>query len=89
MRVEQQPGFVLHTRPWRETSLLLEVLSRDFGRVGLVARGVRGARTHTPRALLQPLTPLSLAWSGQGELATLASAEATGTPLALVGEARL
>jgi DNA repair protein RecO (recombination protein O) len=89
MRVEQQPGFVLHARPWRETSLLLEVLSRDFGRVGLVARGVRGARTRTPRALLQPLTPLSLTWSGQGELATLAAAEATGAPLALVGEAVL
>jgi len=89
MRVEQQPGFVLHARPWRETSLLLEVLSRDFGRVGLVARGVRGARTRTPRALLQPLTPLSLTWSGQGELATLAAAEAAGAPLALVGEAVL
>lgn len=89
MRVEQQPGFVLHARPWRETSLLLEVLSRDFGRVGLVARGVRGARARTPRALLQPLTPLNLAWSGQGELATLAAAEATGKPLALVGEAVL
>ena len=89
MRVDQQPGFVLHARPWRETSLLLEILSRDFGRVGLVARGVRGARTRTPRALLQPLTPLNLAWSGQGELATLAAAEATGTPLGLVGEAVL
>src|SRR5258706_9697185 len=89
MRVEQQPGFVLHARAWRETAVLLEVVSRDFGRVGLVARGVRSARSRTPRALLQPLTPLNLAWSGQGELATLATAEATGTPLALVGEAVL
>jgi len=89
MRVEQQPGFILHARPWRETSLLLEVLSREFGRVGLVARGVRAARSRTPRALLQPLTPLSLAWSGQGELATLTAVEATGTPLALAGEAVL
>jgi DNA repair protein RecO (recombination protein O) len=89
MRVEQQPGFVLHARAWRETSLLLEVLSRDHGRVGLVARGVRSARTRTPRALLQPLVPLSLSWSGQGELATLAAVEATGSPLALGGEALL
>ena len=89
MRVEQQPGFILHARPWRETSLLLEILSRDFGRVGLVARGVRSARSRTPRALLQPLTPLNLAWSGQGELATLTAVEATGAPLGLIGEAVL
>lgn len=89
MRVEQQPGFVLHARAWRETSLLLEVLSRDHGRVGLVARGVRNVRSRTPRALLQPLTPLHLAWTGQGELATLTAAEAAGAPLALSGEALL
>jgi len=89
MRVEQQPGFVLHARAWRETSLLLEVLSRDFGRVGLVARGVRSARSRTPRALLQPLAPLNLGWSGQGELATLTAVESAGPPLALAGEAVL
>ena len=89
MRVEQQPGFVLHARAWRETSLLLEVLSRDHGRVGLVARGVRSARARASRNLLQPLTPLSLSWSGSGELATLASAEAVGAPLLLAGESLL
>jgi DNA repair protein RecO (recombination protein O) len=89
MRVEQQPGFVLHARAWRETSLLLEVVSRDFGRVGLVARGVRSTRSRTPRALLQPLAPLSLNWSGQGELATLASVDASGPPFMLNGEALL
>lgn len=89
MRVEQQPGFVLHARAWRETSLLLEVLSRDHGRVGLVARGVRGARARTARSVLQPLTPLSLSWTGAGELATLSSAEAAGAPLALSGESLL
>jgi len=89
MRVEQQPGFVLHARAWRETSLLLEILSRDFGRIGLVARGVRAARSRTPRALLQPLTPVNLAWTGQGELATLTAVEATGAPLRLAGEAVL
>lgn len=86
MRVEQQPGFVLHARAWRETSLLLEVLSRDHGRVGLVARGVRSTRSRTSRSLLQPLTPLSMSWSGAGELATLSAAEAVGAPLLLSGE---
>jgi len=89
MRVEQQPGFILHARPWRETSLLLEVLSRDHGRVGLVARGVRSARARVSRSLLQPLTALHLSWSGSGELATLVSAEAAGPPLLLAGEALL
>lgn len=89
MRVEQQPGFVLHARPWRETSLLLDVLSRDHGRIGLVARGVRGAKTRLPRSLLQPLLPLVLSYGGAGELATLTAAEPDGAPFALGGEALL
>jgi DNA repair protein RecO (recombination protein O) len=89
MRVDQQPAFILHARAWRESSLLLEVLSRDQGRVGLVARSVRSARSRTPRSLLQPLTPLRLSWSGRGELATLGEVEAIGATLALEGEALL
>ena len=41
MRLDNEPGFVLHARPWRETSLLVEVLSANHGRVGLLARGLR------------------------------------------------
>jgi DNA repair protein RecO (recombination protein O) len=89
MRVEQQPAFVLHARAWRETSLLLDVLSRDHGRIGLVARGVRGTRVRTPRSLLQPFAPLSVSWSGRGELATMHAAEAAGAALPLAGEALL
>jgi len=89
MRIEQQPGFVLHARPWRETSLLIELLSRDHGRVGLVARGVRNPRSRLPRSALQPLTPLLVGWSGSGELATLIGAEAAGAPFPLAGEALL
>lgn len=89
MRVEQQPAFILHARAWRESSLLLEVLSREYGRVGLVARSVRSARSRTPRAVLQPLIPLCLSWSGRGELATLTDAEAIGATLALGGESLL
>jgi len=86
MRIEQQLAFVLHARDWRETSLLVEAFSRDHGRMGLVARGVRGARTRTPRSLLQPLTPLLLSWTGSGELATLTAAEAAGIPMNAEGE---
>lgn len=87
MRVEEQPGWILHSRPYRETSLLLEAWSREHGRVGLVARGVRNEKPRQPRALLQPLVPLSLGWSGQGELVTLAGIEARGQPPRLTGEA--
>ncbi|MGH8216863.1 MAG: DNA repair protein RecO [Rhodanobacteraceae bacterium] len=89
MRITQQAAFVLHARAWRETSLLLEVFSRDFGRVGLVARGVRGARARLPRSLLEPLQPLRMDWAGRGELATLAAVEAAGVPQAFRGEALL
>ncbi len=89
MRVGQQPGYVLHARPYRESSLLLECLTRDYGRVGLVARGVRRERPRWPRALLQPLVPLQMDWSGRGELATLAAVDAVAAPFALDGESLL
>lgn len=89
MRVEQQAAFILHARAYRETSLLLECLTRDHGRVGLVARGVRRERARTPRALLQPLIPLQIGWSGRGELATLAQVEAAAPGVDLGGDALL
>jgi DNA repair protein RecO (recombination protein O) len=81
MRVDAQPALVLHARAYRETSLLLECLTRDHGRVGLIARGVRRERTKLPRGLLQPLQPLLLGWTGRGELATLTHAEADASAL--------
>ena len=89
MRLENQPAFILHARPWRETSLLLEAFTRDHGRVGLVARGVRSARSRLPRASLQPLQPLLLDWIARGELGTLTSAEPTGTRWRIKGDALL
>ncbi|HEV7490059.1 MAG TPA: DNA repair protein RecO [Rhodanobacteraceae bacterium] len=88
-RIEQQPGFILHARAWRETSMLVEAFTRDHGRVGIVARGVRSTKSRFPRAALQPLQPLLLGWSARGELGTLTSAEQTGTRWMLSGEALL
>ncbi len=87
MRIETQPAYLLHARPYRETSLLLDAFTRDHGRVGLVARGVRRERSRLPRGLLQPLQPLVLDWVAKGELGTLTGAEAAGMPLPLAGEA--
>jgi len=87
MRIEEQPAFILHARAWRETSLLIEAFTRDHGRVGLVARGVRSAKSRFARASLQPLQPLLLGWSARGELGTLTQAEQTGSPWRLSGDA--
>lgn len=86
-RIALQPAFVLHGRAWRETSELLEVWSRDHGRLSLVARGMRRPRSGL-RACLQPFQPLLLSWSGRPQgLMTLQAAETDGAPGALQDEA--
>jgi DNA repair protein RecO (recombination protein O) len=89
MRIEQQPVFVLHSRPYRETSLLLECLTRDHGRVGLVARGVRGERARSLRAQLEPFQPLAMDFLLRGEMGTLTAVESVGTPPRMLGDAGL
>ena len=64
-KVDAQPAYVLHTYPFRETSLLVEVFSRDFGRVALVARGARRPRAAI-RGLMMAFQPLELSWAGKG-----------------------
>lgn len=83
-RVALTQGYVLHQRAWRETSRIVEVWTREHGRLGLVARGVR--RPKSPfRSLLQPFTPLLLSWSQRGELGNLTGAEAAAVPAMLEG----
>lgn len=86
LRVQLTPGYLLSVRAWRESSALLEVFTREHGRVGLVARGTRSAKSRL-RGLLQPFQPLLLSWSDRGELGTLSGAEADGAPAGLDGEA--
>ena len=89
MRIEQQPAYVLHARPYRETSLLLECLTRDHGRLGVVARGVRGERSRLRRAQLEPFQSLALGLLLRGEMATLTAVETSGMPQRLHGDAAL
>ncbi|KAB8166249.1 DNA repair protein RecO [Lysobacter maris] len=89
MRLTAEPAFVLHARPWRETSLLVEVLSAGHGRVGLLARGVHGARRHPLRAALQPLQSIRFDAVWRGELARLTAAEAVDVAPRLSGEAAM
>ena len=87
-RIEQQPSFVLHTYPWRETSLIAEIFSRDHGRVALVAKGAR--RPQSPlRGVLMAFQPLLVDWSGGGEVKTLVRAEWQGGQPLLGGRALL
>jgi DNA repair protein RecO (recombination protein O) len=81
-RITMQPAYVLHHRPYRETSSLLELLSESHGRVGAVARGARQSGSRW-RGLLQPFTPLLVSWSGRGDLVTLTAAEAASPALCL------
>lgn len=83
-RQQLQYGFILHSRPYRDTSSLLEIFTRDAGRVGLVARGVRNSRSRN-NARLEAFVPLLFSWSGQGELHTLTGVEAAGPGAALPG----
>ncbi|HEX4584867.1 MAG TPA: DNA repair protein RecO [Burkholderiaceae bacterium] len=87
-RVDHQPAFVLHSYPWRETSLIIEVLSRDFGRMALVARGAKRP-TSQFRGILMPFSPLALSWSGRSELKSLVRAEWQGGLVPLRGEGLL
>jgi DNA repair protein RecO (recombination protein O) len=87
-RVANQPGFVLHSYPYKETSLIVEVFARDHGRVPLVAKGAK--RPHSKlRGVLQTFQPLQLAWSGKSEVRTLVSAEWVGGLLPLERSALL
>lgn len=89
MRYHAEPAFVLHARRWRETSLLVEVLTQNHGRIGLVARGVIGPRRHALRAALQPLQHIRLEAVQRGELAWLDGAEQIDRAPVLAGEATL
>ncbi|MEA5125325.1 DNA repair protein RecO [Xanthomonas floridensis] len=89
MLIEHEQGFVLHVRAWRETSVLVEVLTEQYGRVGLLARGVQGPRKQALRAALQPLQLIQFTAVQRGELAQLRQAEALDTAPRLVGERML
>lgn len=83
-KADGQQAYVLHTRPYRETSLLVEVFSRDYGRVALLARGARRPRSAL-RGLLMGFQPLELSWSGKGEVLNLIRAEWQGGQPLLMG----
>lgn len=85
-RQDNQAVYVLHTYPFKETSLVVELFARDFGRVATTAKGARRPRS-AMRGMLQAFQPLLATWSGKLELKTLHSLEWNGGLLLLQGEA--
>ncbi|MGQ0546637.1 MAG: DNA repair protein RecO [Betaproteobacteria bacterium] len=83
-RVDHEPGYVLHTYPYMETSLIVEAFARRFGRVALLARGARRPRS-AMRGVLLSFHALRLSWSGSAELANLRGVEWSGALQPLSG----
>jgi DNA repair protein RecO (recombination protein O) len=84
-RADIEAGFVLHTYPYKETSLIVELFTRRFGRVALLARGARRPRS-AMRGVLLSFHPLRLTWSASAELGNLISAEWAGALQPLAGQ---
>ena len=87
-RVQQQPAFILHHRPFRDSSQLLDIVTRDYGKIALVARGSRRSKSRLA-GVLRPFLPLRVSWVARTDLGTLTGAEAVGTPAGLRGDAML
>ncbi|OGT60684.1 MAG: DNA repair protein RecO [Gammaproteobacteria bacterium RIFCSPHIGHO2_12_FULL_45_12] len=84
-RVTLQPAYVLHKRPYRETSFLVEIITQDHGRLTVIARGVRKPRSAT-QGLLQAFKPLFMSWVGKTELMTMTQLELRGEAPVIQGE---
>jgi DNA repair protein RecO (recombination protein O) len=87
-RIADEPAFVLHRYDWSESSLILEVFTRHYGRVALVAKGAKKP-TSSFRPILLPLQPLHVAFGGDAEIRTLRSAEWQGGHVMPTGDALL
>ena len=75
----QEPAYVLHRRPWRETSLMVDVFTLNHGRMTVIAKGASSAKSPL-KAQLQPFQPLVMDWVGQGDLKTLTQVDVRSGP---------
>lgn len=84
-RISNEPAYLLHQRAYSETSMLLDIFSRNYGRMTLIAKGVKQKKSKT-RGILVPFQPLVIAWSGKGEVKTMTNAESLTLQKAMRGE---
>lgn len=87
-RIQNEPAWLLHHRPFRDSSQILDILSLDQGRLAVVAKGSRGAKSKL-RGILRPFLPLQLSWFIRSDMGTLTGAEMNGAALSLSGDALL
>jgi len=82
-------AFCLHSRPYRESSLIVQLFSENIGRLSVVVKGVKGNSKKNAMllSLLQPFTPLHISFTGKSELKTLVNAEVNGSPYLLKEQA--
>lgn len=85
-RVDREAVFVLHRRAWRDTSLIIELMSREHGRIAGIARAARSAKSAF-FGLTEPFRALEASWTRRGEMATLGSLEPSGPARRLSGRA--
>ena len=83
---ENQPIYILHTYPFKETSLIVEILSKEFGRIAFTAKGARRPRSSL-RGMLLPFQSLQATWSGRQELKTLHNIEWSNAFVTIEGDA--
>jgi DNA repair protein RecO (recombination protein O) len=86
--MQPQPAYLLHKRPYRETSALIELITLEHGRVRAVAQGVQRAGSKS-RSRLQPFAPLHVTWTGNNDLKRLRLMESRGASALLAGEGLL
>ncbi|HJL80003.1 MAG: DNA repair protein RecO [Gammaproteobacteria bacterium] len=73
--IENEPVFIIHQRPYSETSQILNLFSKNYGRVDVIAKGSKRPKSKF-RSFIQPFMPLSASWSGRSQLKTLRNIEA-------------
>ncbi len=84
-KIVLENAYVLHARPYRETSLLLDFFTETFGRVSAIAKGARSAKS-TKKSILQPFRPISISTVGRSDLKTLTGAELVKASVQLTGD---
>ena len=85
-RVQGEPAFLLHHRPYQDSSRILDIITPNHGRLALVARGSRSAKSRLA-GILRPFLSLRLSWVARPGLSTLTGAEMNGAPISLRGDA--
>tara|TARA_Y100001936_G_scaffold31779_1_gene29817 strand:- start:2527 stop:3273 length:747 start_codon:yes stop_codon:yes gene_type:complete len=87
-RILKQPTWILHQRPYRDTSCIIDIFTRDLGRVSIIAKGGRSPKSKF-RGLLRPFFPMKLSWYSGKNLGNLVDIDVIGKPYNLIGDSLL